>query len=63
MQPVDAADLAQHCLGQLHAVIDLRGGGQVQQHAGELAVMGLDVDAANQVGSIFLVGQPARCSR
>ena len=63
MQAVDAADFAQHGLAQLHAVIDLRRRRQVEQHAGQLLVVVLYVHAADQVGLVFLVGQPARSRR
>ncbi|MNY01470.1 hypothetical protein D3C86_1340020 [compost metagenome] len=58
MQLVDAADLAQHGLADLHAVVDLRGGGEVQQHARHLGILVAHIGPADQVGVVFLVGEP-----
>ncbi|KAG0935019.1 hypothetical protein G6F31_015996 [Rhizopus arrhizus] len=59
---VDLLDLVQEGIADLERIIDLRGGGQVQQHLGHLAVVAAQVDAADQVGRVFLVGHPARLS-
>jgi hypothetical protein len=60
VQAADGADLAQHGVGQLEAVVDLGGGAHVQQRALHVPVLVVHVDAAHAVGLVFLVGQPAR---
>ena len=58
VQLAHIADLAQQHGAELEAVVDLRGGAHVQQRALHMLVLDC-VDAAHQVGLVFLVGQPA----
>src|SRR5690606_11368547 len=59
---VDAVDLrqrTQHAVADFQGIIDLRGSGHIQQHTGRLAVVGADIQAADQIGCILFFGQPA----
>ena len=58
VQGVDALELAQHRRAELQAVVDLRRGRQVEQHARDLRIVAAEVDAADQVGVVFLARHP-----
>ncbi|MNW22596.1 hypothetical protein D3C71_2241760 [compost metagenome] len=63
MQAGKTAQLLQHMGAKLEAVVDLRGGAHVEQgalHMGIRIAHTNDVQAADQVRLVFLVGQPAR---
>jgi len=60
VQRVDVTDLAQHRLGQPHAVVEGGGLRQIQQGLLEIDILDVDVDAADQVGIVFLFRQPTR---
>jgi hypothetical protein len=60
VQAVDAADFVQDGFAQLEAVADRRRLRQIEQRASQHRVLDVEIDAANQVGRVFLLRQIAR---
>ena len=60
MQFADPADFTQERATELEAVVDLRRGAHIQQRALHRGILGLDVEAANQIGLVLLGRHPAR---
>src|SRR5262245_2349667 len=59
VQGIHSAELAQHRARELEAVVDLRRQGEVGESHLQVAVLALEVDAADHVGVVFLLGKPA----
>ena len=66
VQAVDPFKLAQHCDAQLQAVIDLRGGREVEQNALQLPIFRGEINAADSIGIVLFLRQvgsrAARCT-
>jgi len=58
VQTVNVPELVQHIRGQLRGVFDLGRGREVQQNFGNLLILSLNVDAANQISRVFFFSEP-----
>ena len=60
VQRVDLAELGEHRAAELEAVVDGRGLRQVEQRLREVAVLDVEVHAADEVRVVLALGEPAR---
>ena len=60
VQVVDAAQLVEHRAPELQAVVDLRGQREVGERHRQVAVLAVQVYAADQVGVVLALREPAR---
>ncbi len=57
MRRAELADRAQHALGDRAARFDRRTLREIEQHRGERVVLAVELDAADEVGVVFAVGE------
>ena len=62
MQAIDLAQLREHQLAELQAIVNLRGLGKIKQCARKESVLQTQVHATDQVGFVFSIRQPL-CGR